>query len=175
MTSKILLNIFQTKSDVAPGLRFGTAAMLICLLVILGYQLITPVKVRIERKVETSGEVLRKRLPTINSLIAFQAKLSLNKEQVTRLNDLSRKEKAQLKPVEGEITEIRKRFESDSKETERTMTLADLQRHATNISAPSKVKREIEVRFSIEAWRVLREEQRLVARQIFSGAKESGY
>lgn len=99
MTSKILLNIFQTKSDVAPGLRFGTAAMLICLLVILGYQLITPVKVRIERKVETSGEVLRKRLPTINSLIAFQAKLSLNKEQVTRLNDLSRKEKAQLKPV----------------------------------------------------------------------------
>jgi hypothetical protein len=99
----------------------------------------------------------------------------LNKEQVTRLNDLSRKEKAQLKPVEGEITEIRKRFESDSKETERTMTLADLQRLATNISAPSKVKREIEVRFSIEAWRVLREEQRLVARQIFSGAKESGY
>lgn len=55
------------------------------------------------------------------------------------------------------------------------MTLADLQRLATNISAPSKVKREIEVRFSIEAWRVLREEQRLVARQIFSGAKESGY
>lgn len=171
MTRKDHLNT----SNSAPGFSFGTVAMLICLLILLGYHLIEPGKVRVERKVETSGEGLQKRLPTIASLLASQEKLSLSKEQMIVLNDLSKEEKAQLKPIDTLISEITKRIEAESKNTDAKMSLADMQVLATDISAPSKQKREIEKRFSNDGWRVLEEEQKLRASQIFSGATESGY
>lgn len=175
MTSKAPLRIWQTKSNSARGFGFGTVAMLICLLLVLGYQLVKPDKVRIERKVEASGEGLQKRLPTIASLLASEEELSLSKEQVTVLNGLSKEEQAQLKPVEMQISEITKRIGVGSKEADTKTSFADLQVLATDISAPSKQKREIERRFSNDAWRVLREEQKIRASQLFLGATTSGY
>jgi hypothetical protein len=172
MTSKAPLKIWQTN---VPGFRFGTAAMLICLSILLGYQLVNPDKVRIERKVETSGEGFQKRLPTIDSLLASQEKLSLSKEQVTVLTDLREKEQAQLKGVEAQISELTKRVGADLKGANAQISLVDLQVLAMDISAPSKRKRAIEKRFSNDSWRVLSEDQKLRASQIFSGATESGH
>lgn len=94
---------------------------------------------------------------------------------MTVLNGLSKEEQAQLKPVEMQISEITKRIGVGSKEADTKTSFADLQVLATDISAPSKQKREIERRFSNDAWRVLREEQKIRASQLFLGATKSGY
>jgi|694.fasta_scaffold26844_2 hypothetical protein len=168
MVRKKLLEMSKS----ARHFRSGTTAMLICLLLIVGYQLSQPEKVRIERRVEASGEGLSKRLPAASSLLHWQKKLRLGEEQVKILSDLDNQEKAELKPIEQSLSEMTSMMKSNGSPAELHMNISQIQALAKEVAAPSRRKREIVSRFSKQAWQVLGSQQQSLASKLSFGSSE---
>ncbi|HIA54142.1 MAG TPA: hypothetical protein EYN91_18985 [Candidatus Melainabacteria bacterium] len=152
--------------------RSGTTAMLICLVLIVGYQVSQPQKVRIERRVEPSGEGLPKRLPAVSLLLQWQKKLGLRDEQVKMLGDLDSQEKAELKPIEESLSEITSMMKSNGSPAELHMNISQIQALAKEAAEPSRRKREIVSRFSKQAWQVLESQQQSLATKLSFGSSE---
>ncbi|MBX3150338.1 hypothetical protein KF728_09340 [Candidatus Obscuribacterales bacterium] len=150
----------------------GTAAMVVCLVLIVSYELSQPQKVRIERKVEASGEGLSKRLPAVSSLLQWQNKLGLSKEQVRILGALDVQEKAALKPIEESLSEMTSQMKSNGSSAELHMNTTQIQVLAKNIAEPSRRKRQIISQFSKQAWQVLGAEQQSLASKLSLGSSE---
>lgn len=150
----------------------GTMAMVICLVLVVSYQLSQPQKVRIERKVESSGEGLSKRLPAVSSLLQWQNKLGLSEKQISMLDALDIQEKAALKPIEESLSVMKSRIRSNGSPAELHMNMSQIQGLAKDIAEPSKRKRQINIQFSKQAWQVLGSEQQSLASKLSLGSSE---
>lgn len=148
----------------------GTAAMLICLVLIAGYQISRPQKMQIERQVQTSGEGLTKRLPTVSMLLARKDQLGLSKEQVRELRELETNENEELKPIEAQLSTITSRLKGTDNSSTTHVDLAQLHALADALNEPSRQKREVVTHFSQQAWQILAKTQQTLSQKICSGS-----
>lgn len=151
----------------------GTTAMLICLVLVTGNQLLQSSKIRIEKKVETSGENFTCRLPSVTNLLGWRQKIGLRNEQVFILEKLRTSEEKQLVPLNKNLANITGRMDSSTQPDNRAIGLAEIQSIAAEISIPSKQKRNIERSFSELAWKTLSAEQQSSARKLMMRTKRS--
>jgi hypothetical protein len=63
----------------------GTIAMIVCLILLVSWNLLRPSKVRIERKVESSGENRLDRKPSPALLLQWRNQLGLYPQQIIEL------------------------------------------------------------------------------------------
>ncbi|MBA3859902.1 MAG: hypothetical protein C0507_23580 [Cyanobacteria bacterium PR.3.49] len=147
-------------SDRVPLIGAGTGVMVMCLLLVLGYQSLRQPKVAIERRVETSGTLNEKRLPAVSTIVDSQAALGLSESQVEKLQTLQEDQSKALSPIEKQLTEIMSPLKNtDGSGTTMSMNQRDIQMIAKQISDPSRRKREIEKGFSKLAWEELTHDQ----------------
>lgn len=137
----------------------GTVAMVICMLLLLSWQLLKPQKIAIERKVEASGNAVSMRLPTTGELLEWRTTVGLSDDQANKITLLRNSESAALKPVEERIAEITAQVDANSKIGGRTDNGA-LGLLVGQLAGPSRTKRELERRFSEQAWALLGKEQK---------------
>ncbi len=167
MDRRVMLTKESSKKRPASS---GTAAMLICLVLIAGYQISRPQKIQIERKVKASGEGLVKRLPTVSMLLACRDQLGLNKEQLRSLEELKTQEKQELKPIEAQLSTITSRLKGTDNSSTSRVDLAQLHALAEALNEPSRHKREVVTRFSHKARQILAEKQQALSQEICSGS-----
>lgn len=142
----------------------GTVATLLCLILLLGFQSLHPPKVEVIRKVEPSGEALEARLPTVSDLLDWKAVVGLTEKQVEGIRHLQDQQIKTLTPIEIQLSEITSQVQSGTtSSSDRALNLANLQLIATQLAGPSRRKREIERRFSQEAWTLLADKQKETA------------
>ncbi len=156
-----LSEVVMAKDQRKSGIRFpgpGTAAMLICMVLVLGWQWLQPNKVRIEHKVEASGETAI-RLPTLSELLEWKAVVCLTEEQISKITQLDHEQVIELSPVDAQIADVRAQVDGSTKNGSRAGMTA-LNSLASQIAGPSRRKREIERRFSEQAWLCLSNDQK---------------
>ncbi|QQR58774.1 MAG: hypothetical protein IPG59_04555 [Candidatus Melainabacteria bacterium] len=142
----------------------GTVAMLLCLILLMGFQSLHPPKVKVIRKVEPSGEAPEARLPTVSELLDWKAIVGLTEKQVEGIRHLQDQQIKTLTPIEIQLSEITSQVQSASKSSsDRALNPANLQMIAKQLAEPSRQKREIEKRFSQEAWTFLADKQKETA------------
>jgi len=139
----------------------GTGAMLLCLVLILGWQMLHQPKVRIERKVEVSGERPAARLPAVSDLLDWKTSILLTEQQFRKLDSLHDQQTKELIPIEAQAREIMSHVQQAADgNSRRPLSSSDLQLMAKQLSIPSKRKREIERQFSESAWSCLSANQK---------------
>lgn len=152
----------------------GTRAMLICLILILGWQMLHQAKVRIERKVETSGERLVARLPSVSHLLNWKTSISLTEQQLQKLSNLREQQEKELIPIEAQTAEIMSPVQQSAESSlKKPMGASEFQTIARQLSIPSKRKRQIERQFSESAWTLLTEEQKQDALGLWRKSRNS--
>ena len=142
----------------------GTVAMLLCLILLLGFQSLHPPKVEVIRKVEPSGKALEARLPTVSDLLDWKVMIGLTEKQVEGIRHLQDQQIKTLTPIEIQLSEITSQVQSATQSSsDRILNPANLQMIAKQFAGPSRRKREIERRFSQEAWVLLSYKQKETA------------
>lgn len=160
---EVLKQQSNSKSKV-PFAGPGTVAMLLCLILLLGWQSFHPPKVEVVRKVEPSGEALEARLPTISELLDWKSTVGLTEKQVEEIRHLQDQQIKSLTHTEILLSGIRSQVQSAAKSSsDRALNPANLQLIAKQLAGPSRQKREIEQRFSQEAWNLLADKQKETA------------
>lgn len=150
----------NSDSNRVPLIGAGTGVMVMCLLLVVGYQSLRQPKVAIERRVETSGTVNEKRLPAISTIVDSKAALGLSESQIEKLQTIQEDQSKALLPIEKQLTEVMSPLKStDGSDSTMSMNQRDIQVIAKQISDPSRRKREIEKGFSKQAWKELTHEQ----------------
>lgn len=143
-----------------PLIGAGTGVMVMCLLLVFGYQTIRQPKLEVERRVETSGDFNKKRLPAVVAILDSRTAIGLSESQIQELETIQEEQLRALVPIESQLNEIMSPVKSvDGSKSPMSFTSQEIQVIAKQISGPSKRKREIEKDFSKQAWKVLTQEQ----------------
>jgi hypothetical protein len=139
----------------------GTIATIIGLLLIVGWQLLVPPKVTIERRVETSGQATVERKPSISELLSWSNDLQLTAAQKESLAKLSREEAAKLAPITSRIARAMHEFTKFGEQHKSMgVRLHDLQAEVAPIQMLSRQKRVMEHYLANQGWVILTEDQR---------------
>ena len=145
----------------------GTIAMIVCLILLVSWNLLRPPKVRIERKVETSGENILERKPTPALLLSWKVQLGLSPQQVIELQRCESGRQRELAPLNAAVKEAISPLQSTQEQpSNNKVDIGQLNAIASQINAPSKQLRALEVSFSERAWSILSQKQRQQAQEI---------
>lgn len=145
----------------------GTIAMIVCLILLISWNLLRPPKVKIERKVETSGENILERKPTPELLLSWKVQLGLSPQQVIELQRCESGRQRELAPLNAAVKEAIGQFQSTQEQTSNSkVDIGQLTAIAAQIKAPSRQLRTVEVSFSERGWSILSQKQRQQAQDI---------
>ncbi len=154
------LNEKTNFSNRVPLIGVSTGVMVMCLVLLFGYQSLHPAKVSIERRVETSGTHNRERLPAVVTILDSRTALGLSASQIDKLQLLQDEQVKALEPIERQLNKIMSPLiNTNGSGATRSMSPQVIQVLANQISAQSKRKREIENGFSARAWSELSRKQ----------------
>ena len=146
----------------------GTAAMLIALSGLLASQLFFSPKVTIERKVEPGDGAHIVRSPSPAQLLAWSTELQLSDAQIVRMKGLDNAEKLSLAPISSLIIKAEKEFDLFMRDqSQRAFGLTEIQVKAKPLSELSLQKRQLESKFSDQAFAALASGQKIKARQLW--------
>lgn len=146
----------------------GTIVMIVGVMVVVGWQLLVPPKVRIERKVETSGYDHFGRKPSISDLLSWSPELELSVVQRESLVKLAKEERSKLVPVKTMIAKTLQRFnEFAEQHKSEAAGVNDMQAEIAPIQALSRQKRKIEQDFAERGLAVLTQGQRQKVLQVW--------
>lgn len=145
----------------------GTIAMIICLILLVSWNLLRPSKVRIERKVEASGENKLERRPTPALLLLWKDQLALSSHQVIELQRCESERQKVLTPLNAAVQKAIGPLPSTQEQSSnKNIDLGQLTAIAAQIKAPSRQLRAVEVSFSERGWSILNQRQRQQAQAI---------
>ncbi|MBP9811713.1 hypothetical protein KBF38_25660 [bacterium] len=145
----------------------GTIAMIVCLILLVSWNLLRPSKVRIERKVEASGESRLVRKPSPALLLMWKDQLGLSPKQVIELQHCESERQRELVPFNAAVKEAIGSLQSTQEQpSNNKVDIGQITAIAAQIKAPSRQLRAVEVSFSERAWSVLNQKQRQQAQDI---------
>ncbi len=145
----------------------GTIAMIVCLILLVSWNLLRPSKVRIERKVEASGENRLDRKPTPALLLLWKDQLALSPQQLIELQRCANERQKELAPLNAAVKEAISPLQSTQEQpSNNKVDIGQLNAIASQINAPSRQLRAVEVSFSERAWSILSQKQRQQAQEI---------
>lgn len=145
----------------------GTIAMIVCLILLVSWSLLRPTKVRIERKVEASGENRLERKPTPALLLLWKVQLGLSPQQVIDLQRCESERQRELAPLSAEVKAAINLLQStQALSSNSKVDIGQLTSIAAQIKAPSRQLRAVEVSFSERGWSILSQKQRQQAQDI---------
>lgn len=145
----------------------GTIAMIVCLILLVSWNLLRPSKVRIERKVEASGDTRLERKPSSALLLLWQVQLGLSAQQVIDLQRCESARQRELAPLNAEVKEAISPLQlTQGQPVNSKVDIGQLKAIAAQIKAPSRQLRAVEVSFSERGWSILSQKQRQQAQGI---------
>lgn len=143
----------------------GTVAMLIGIACFTTWQVFQPSKVQIERHVESSGTSSIGRNPSITDILSWSEQLELTAKEKTELDEMGRREQAELKPLLGEINTAMAEFDKQTKRLS-SPSLIEIQSAARPVSELSFNKRQLEQSYAAQAISLLTPSQRAKALEL---------
>lgn len=139
----------------------GTIAMIVCLILLVSWNLLRPSKVIIERKVEASGETRLARKPSPALLLLWKAQLGLSPQQIIELQHCESERQRELAPLNAAVKEAISPLQSTQEQPSNSkVDTGQLTAIAAQIKAPSRQLRAVEVTFSERAWSILNQMQK---------------
>jgi hypothetical protein len=146
----------------------GTIFLLVSLLVIGGWRLLYPPKVTIQRQVDMGEDMHFQRKPALADLLSWSKELNLRDTQEVSLKKLLQEEQVQLKPIEGEISNVMQEFNQFAAQRQgKSAGMDEFQAAAQPISELSRKKRQIEQNFAEQGLGILDETQEQKTRQLW--------
>ena len=145
----------------------GTIAMIVCLILLVSWNLLRPSKVRIERKVEASGEKRLDRKPTPALLLLWKNRLGLNPQQIIELQRCESERQKELAPLNTAVSDAISPLKSTQMQSSNSkIDIGQLNAIAAQIKAPSRQLRAVEISFSERGWSILNQRQKQQAQDI---------
>ncbi len=139
----------------------GTIAMIVCLILLVSWNLLRPSKVRIERKVEGSGENRLNRKPSPALLLQWRNQLGLYPQQIIELEHCESERQKELAPLNAAVKEAVSPLQSAQEQSSHNkVDIGQLNAIAAQIKAPSRQLRAVENSFSERGWSILNQRQR---------------
>lgn len=151
----------------------GTIAMLILVICIVGWQLMAPRKIQIERRVEGGDGKSFLKHPSAASLLSWKSELGLSAKQVAKLEEIAKSELKDMAPVELEIKAEMDEFDRWMK-GRKSHSLAEIQSAAQPVSLLSRKKREVRWTYAQQAANVLDLSQKAKAQALQAARKNFG-
>ena len=152
----------------------GTIAMIVCLILLVSWNLLRPSKVKIERKVEASGENRLDRKPTPALLLLWKDQLGLSARQVIELHRCESERQRELAPLNAAVKEAISPLQSTQEQPSNSkVDVGQLTAIAARLKAPSSQLRAVEVSFSERGWSILNQKQKQQAQEIRLASSKS--